>query len=95
MRNVLLFVGLLFCSLSLTGQGDSRIDAMRFMQEGDHQFQSGLLEMAEASYTTAIQTDMGFAEAYMKRARLFQFMQRYSEYGFSLIAMLKSAIDSE
>jgi tetratricopeptide (TPR) repeat protein len=49
-----------------------RIEAITLIQEGDLHLRYGNWEQALFSYTNAIQADITFAEAYMKRGQLFE-----------------------
>ncbi|MDQ3100368.1 MAG: hypothetical protein M3R08_03200 [Bacteroidota bacterium] len=57
-------------SLVLHGQLSNRLDAIQFIQQGDIALRMGNSELALLHYTNAIQNDMAFADAYMKRAAL-------------------------
>lgn len=79
MKKLLFFLLGATFSTSLMAQNIQRSEAARMVQEGDNMVQSGLLESAYFSYTNAITTDHGYADAYMKRSVLLQKLGRTTE----------------
>jgi tetratricopeptide (TPR) repeat protein len=68
---------LLPCTSS--AQLNNRLDAIQAIQQGDMQLRLGNSEQALLAYTNAIQMDMGFADAYMKRAALLSRLGQYTQ----------------
>ena len=64
---------------AIRGQTQARHEAIRLMQEGDYHLRYGGFQQAEFAYTNAIQLDNTFADAYMRRAKLYNFMMLYQE----------------
>jgi len=69
----------LWVPLAAAGQSATRIEAMRFVREGDNFLRIGNWEQALVSYSNAIAADQGYADAYMKRSSLNEIVGRYSE----------------
>ena len=70
----------LWCAaLAALAQGQNRLQAIQLIQQGDIHVQMLNLEEAEIAYTNAIQHDLEFADAYMKRAALFMRQGRFRE----------------
>lgn len=68
----------LWCNPAI-GQLNNRLDAIQSIQQGDIQLRLGNSEQALLAYTNAIQMDMGFADAYMKRASLLSRMGQQAQ----------------
>ncbi|MBK8847152.1 MAG: tetratricopeptide repeat protein [Bacteroidetes bacterium] len=79
MRIAYILILLMACSATLTAQSANRIEAIRLVQEGDNRIRTGDLFNAIFSYTHAIQTDVTFADAYIKRALLHEKMGNYNQ----------------
>ncbi|NNC83194.1 MAG: tetratricopeptide repeat protein, partial [Flavobacteriales bacterium] len=78
MKNILLSI-CLFIASSMTGQfitqtQSPRLTAIQIIQEADNMLRTGRTQEALLAYTSAINMDYSFAEAYMKRARLYQLL---------------------
>ena len=65
---------LLFLSFSFLGdaQTSSRAEAIRFLQDGERFLQRGQLTEALDQFTNAIQADYSYANAFLKRAMIYQ-----------------------
>ncbi len=68
-RRTALLITTALC-LSLHAQINNRLESVQLIQQGDMQLRMGNSEQALLSYTNAIQKDVAFADAYMKRAML-------------------------
>lgn len=82
MRKIMAFLAgfmLVFVPVVLQGQSATRLEAMRYVREGDNFLRIGNWEQALNSYFNAIQADPGYADAYMKRSSLNEILGRYSE----------------
>lgn len=66
-------------SVCLYGQSAAREKALEYLMEGDRYLQHGNWEDAMFAYTNAINTDQTYAAAYMKRARLYEALNRYKD----------------
>lgn len=73
--SVLLAVG----TSVLQAQTNARLNAIEQLKNGDRQMVMRNWPLAEQAFANAIQLDIDFAEAYMKRARLYQITGRYQE----------------
>jgi len=82
MQRILFFsvLGLFLCTTSVSiGQSPQRIEAMRMIQLGDNQIQTGFFQDALGSFNSAILTDNSYADAYMKRSSLLQRLGQTTE----------------
>lgn len=70
---------LLLFVFQIKGQTSARVEAIQLVQKADKFMRFGNWEEAEILYTNAIEFDLGYAEAYMKRARLYKNLGRYNE----------------
>ena len=69
----LLLILLVFqCHFNWAQNSSGRIEAIKLIQEGDLHLRYGDWEQALFSYTNAIQADVTFAEAYMRRGQLYE-----------------------
>ncbi|MBK6830005.1 MAG: tetratricopeptide repeat protein [Flavobacteriales bacterium] len=67
---ILLTALLALAVTAVHAQTNNRLDAVQLIQLGDAQLRFGNSELALQHYTNAIQKDIAFADAYMKRAML-------------------------
>ncbi len=71
---------LMLCSSSIAyGQFGPRQEAEKHIQTGDNFLSSGDWNNALTYYTKAISIDRSYARAYMKRALVYRFLQRFQE----------------
>ena len=78
MKN-LTFILILFSVFLVNAQTAFRIQAIELVKEGDAFLQQGDWDKALFTYTNAIQADVTYAEAYMKRARLYEMTTHTTE----------------
>lgn len=60
----------LMLNISADAQSSSRLESMRFIQDGDNFLRMGNWQEALNSFNSAVVADLSFADAYMKRAML-------------------------
>lgn len=70
---------LAFTTSVVFGQQAARLESIRIIREGDNYLRIGNWEYALDAYTRAVQTDPGYADAWMKRAALNQMVGRIGE----------------
>ena len=76
---LLLLAAVWLLPIASPGQLNNRLDAIQAIQQGDIKLRLGNSELALLAYTNAIQMDMGFADAYMKRAALLSRLGQYTQ----------------
>jgi tetratricopeptide (TPR) repeat protein len=79
MHRLLHLLFALLPALAVHAQINNRLDAVQLIQQGDMLLRLGNSEQALLQYTNAIQMDMGFADAYMKRASLLSRLGQYTQ----------------
>ncbi len=81
-KTLLILLVCMLTGISSLAQTTARRQALSYVQEGDNFLKHGNWEDAIFSYTNAINADPAFAKAYMKRAKLYERLDRNREVAY-------------